>query len=539
MPHISTKNNRVLHTAIPPRVFRVWRDCCFVIALNLGLSATLHSQPAEFVRRSNDTLQLGSQPFYFVGANAYYLLEQAARGDTTTVKELYAMAQSVGMNVVRTWGFYDSSDSLLPAVIQYRPGVFNEHALQALDYVVYQARLYNIRLLIPLVNSWDDYGGMNQYVRWRSLSTGAIEKSAPRFSSSQQERVIDGGNGRLYRYAPTSHFAHDDFYSDPTIKTWFKNYASTILNRMNTYTHIRYKDDPFIFGWELANEPRSSDPSARIVNNWIVELSLFVKSIAQNHLLGTGEEGFDISAAPYSMNAYNNQYWLFNGTEGVAFSQNSATSTIDFASCHLYPESWGVSYSAGNVWIRDHIRIARSLNKPLLVGEFGARTQQAAAYSSWLSTALLDGAAGAMVWQMLAGPRSDREGFGFRCPENELLCIRLSDATQEFRMKSQTGETPKPTGFMLRQNYPNPFNGVTTIVYALPYDAYVSLSLFNSLGQEVVTLVDGIQSAGLRREVLGAEMLASGAYFYKLSIADQSSPLTKRFSQTKKLLLLR
>ncbi|MBI4535665.1 MAG: hypothetical protein HY708_05255, partial [Ignavibacteriae bacterium] len=140
-----------------------------MIALLLFLgSCNSNPQPQQFVVRSGDTLKIGDRPFYFLGTNAYYLLEEAARGDTATVRALFATAKNLGMTVARTWGFFDSPDSLNPAVIQFRPGAFNERALRALDFVIHEAAINNIRLLIPLVNSWDDYGGMNQYARWRA-----------------------------------------------------------------------------------------------------------------------------------------------------------------------------------------------------------------------------------------------------------------------------------------------------------------------------------------------------------------------------------
>lgn len=58
------------------------------------------------------------------------------------------------MTVVRTWAFFDSNDSLNPAVIQLSPGAFNERALCALDFVLWQARQSGIRLILPLVNNW-------------------------------------------------------------------------------------------------------------------------------------------------------------------------------------------------------------------------------------------------------------------------------------------------------------------------------------------------------------------------------------------------
>ena len=73
-----------------------------------------------------------------------------------------------------------------------------------------------------------------------------------------------------------------------------------------------------------------------------------------------------------------------------------------------------------------------------------------------------------------------------------------------------------PLRFSLGQNYPNPFNSTTTIEYALPEDTHVRVDVFNMLGQRVVTLFDGEQSAGIHQVVLDASDLASGSYVYRL-----------------------
>jgi mannan endo-1,4-beta-mannosidase len=533
-----TKSNMLPPYVIPSFSVRVWRDFCLVVLTTIVFVNDMAAQTSGFVGRSNDTLRLDNRPYYFLGANAYYLMEQAARGDTQTVKALFRTAQSTGMTVVRTWGFFDSPDSLNPAVVQYRPGVFSEQALRALDYVISQARFHNIRLLIPLVNSWDEYGGMNQYVRWRSEIVAPTIRPTLPFSETDQQRSIEGGNGRSYRFAITSQFGHDDFYSDPIIKTWFRNYILVILNRVNSLTQIRYKDDPFVFGWELANEPRSSDVSTRIISQWVAEMASHIKSIDSNHLVGTGEEGFDVTAAPYSLNSYNSQQWLFDGSTGVAFAANCVIPSIDFGSCHLYPESWNLQFGAGNAWIRDHIRIARAARKPLLLGEFGVRSQKIPTYDSWLTTSVLDNAAGAILWQMLEGPRIDREGFGVRCSEDQLLCSHLQYAASRFTEKSQTGSLPQPQGFLLQQNYPNPFNAITTIAYSLPFDAHVELAVFNILGQKVATLVEGFQATGERKELFDGEALASGSYFCKLVVGDVLRRQNYLFAETRKLVLI-
>jgi hypothetical protein len=83
----------------------------------------------------------------------------------------------------------------------------------------------------------------------------------------------------------------------------------------------------------------------------------------------------------------------------------------------------------------------------------------------------------------------------------------------------------------LDQNYPNPFNPSTTIRYGLPSMAHVTLSIFNTLGQQVATLVNETQDAGYHDARFDASGLASGVYFYRMQAGN--------FIQAKKLLLLR
>ncbi|MFN0157253.1 MAG: T9SS type A sorting domain-containing protein [Bacteroidota bacterium] len=84
-----------------------------------------------------------------------------------------------------------------------------------------------------------------------------------------------------------------------------------------------------------------------------------------------------------------------------------------------------------------------------------------------------------------------------------------------------------PEEFILEHNFPNPFNPSTTISYGLPARAHVTLIVYNVLGENVATLIDGIQDAGFRSASWNADGLASGVYFYKLSAA---STTTKEFS---------
>jgi len=73
-----------------------------------------------------------------------------------------------------------------------------------------------------------------------------------------------------------------------------------------------------------------------------------------------------------------------------------------------------------------------------------------------------------------------------------------------------------PDQFELQQNYPNPFNPTTQISYNIPKESFVSLKIYNLMGQEVATLVSGNQTAGMHNVLFEASHLSSGVYMYRL-----------------------
>ena len=365
-------------------------------------------QNTTFVSTNGTSFRLGGQPFRMAGTNIYSLMYS----NRTSVDAMLATVQTYQQNVVRTWAWIDIGGNGTPSIkgaqngfyFQYWPvggtaPAYNDGStgLQNLDYEIYRAGQLGIKLVMTFTNNWNDFGGMDQYTAWRGLTH------------------------------------HDDFYSDPTIRQWYKNYIGHLLNRVNTLTGIPYKDDPTIMMWELANEPRcggsdgthypaSSTCSTQTLINWVQDVAAYVKTVDPVHLLAVGDEGFLCISRSLSD-------WTRNCTQGddtVAFAQ---TPGIDAMSMHLYPDSWGTSYAWSQTWITDHITDANGIGKPAYLGEFGWTTQNTRlpVYYTWTNEILTNGGAGSLHWDIVPGNPgeafSDPAGFDLKTGAPELIVL--------------------------------------------------------------------------------------------------------------------
>jgi len=127
-------------------------------------------------------------------------------------------------------------------------------------------------------------------------------------------------------------------------------------------------------------------------------------------------------------------------------------------------------------------------------------------------------------------------GFNGWATDDGTSTILIDNITAVYDSLNTATESTLPGEFILRQNYPNPFNPVTTIRYELPKTSNVQLTIYNSIGREVVKLVNKRMDAGVQsvlwngKDRFGQDV-ATGVYFYHLKTDD--------FISTKKLLLIK
>ncbi|CAL1707125.1 unnamed protein product [Somion occarium] len=311
-----------------------------------------------FVQVSGTSFTLNGQPYIVAGGNAYWVGLTGL--STANMNAAFADIAKAGGTTVRTWGF---NDVTTPNGIYYQSwangkATINTGAtgLANFDNVVAAAKANGLRLIVALTNNWSDYGGMDVYV----------------------QQITGSSN-------------HDYFYTNANVVAAYKSFIQTFVGR--------YKNEPTIMAWELANEPRckgstgtsSGTCTTTTVTNWAKDISAYIKSIDTNHLVAIGDEGF--------FNQPGNPSYPYQGSEGVDFDANLAISTIDFGTFHISwgqtsdPTGWGVQ------WIKDHAASQTKQNKPVILEEFGVTDNQASTYTSWYSTIVSSGLTGDLIWQ--------------------------------------------------------------------------------------------------------------------------------------------
>lgn len=289
-------------------------------------SADGHAAAAEapdsfehFIRRDGAVLYDGDEPFRFISFNVPTLnyVEDEMQFDVINpyglpteyeLRDVFATVAEMGGQVIRGYTIPVRSADFPPDTVTYveGPGQFNEEAFKTLDLVIALAGEYQIRLIQPLMSNWPWMGGRPQYAAFRGLT-------------------------------------NDDFCTDPQLREDVKATITYVLNRRNTITGIRYKDDPTIMAWETGNEMTCDA-------EWSVDISEHIKGNAPHQLV---VDGYHAVGNP--------------GQPPVFVQQHSIDSdAIDLVSFH--------HYEGDPALIAEHTRRNLELiggKKPLFVGEVG------------------------------------------------------------------------------------------------------------------------------------------------------------------------
>lgn len=312
--------------------------------------------PDSFVKVRGGRFYLQEKPYYFAGANLWYgayLGSTGKSGDRDRLRKELDILGRHGINNLRVLAASESSElamSLRPT-FQPVPGEYNEELLQGLDFLLMEMGKRDMKAVIFLNNYWQWSSGMSQYVNWvtgKPIIDPDVSKDWDGFMQMSAS-----------------------FYRLKEAQALFREYVNAVVNRRNSYTGIYYRDDPTIMSWQLANEPRpGSDQGGRqyykFFKDWIVDTASYIRSLDSNHLISTGSEGS----------------W---GTlkDKELFMDSHATPNVDYLTFHLWVKNWSwfdikrpeetfeAAVGKAYAYIDEHIEMARKLNKPIVMEEFG------------------------------------------------------------------------------------------------------------------------------------------------------------------------
>ncbi len=308
--------------------------------------------PKSFITTKNGQFILDGKPYYYIGVNYWYggLVANDAKGRERIRKELDFL-KSKGVTNLRVMAGAEGKGQIngVPRVepaLQTKAGVFSTDQLKGLDFLLAEMGKRKMKAVIFFSNNWEWSGGFLQYLNWNGL-----------IADSVLQRKLGWGEMRDYV---------SQFYNCSNCMEQYEQQVKLIVNRINTITKKKYTDDPSIMSWEIANEPRPMRPAAiEAYKKFISYTASFIRSLDQHHLITIGSEGE-------------------MGSENIdVFTAVHADKNIDYATIHIWPKNWGwfkdtsIAKDFDEVvkkttdYIAKHASVAKQMNKPLVVEEFG------------------------------------------------------------------------------------------------------------------------------------------------------------------------
>ncbi len=345
----------------------------------------------------------GTNKFELVeaGAGAPFLLdgkmEQSWLVGPEVVRRVMSDAKEQGLDFIRFNAFAVDSqfaaieDYLYSGAVDDYQIVLNEGVMKGIDFVVDQARLHGLKVILVLTDYFADRaGGPVQYMdlAGSSLLPTDLKKA--------------------------------QFYVNPTARDIFAQYIAALATRVNTYNGRVYRDDPAIFAWDIMNEPRCNDIATcsipNLVQNFVLTIYNYLKSdLLVKQPVTVGTDGF-FSQGPYA-GLYGSSATAVNPINDPSLGAADfmvLCSLVDFCEFNVYPDLWTQENEPWvKAWIHAHSTSAISLGKPVIIKEFGMQPTKRRRdfykiiYDITYSTIVADKAAagglrGAAYWQIWA-----------------------------------------------------------------------------------------------------------------------------------------
>ena len=332
----------------------IWFLLIMAVAMISGCSnrATTGTD-RDIITKEGVELIKDGKPYHYIGTNMWYASVLGSEGEGGNRERLCRELdhlKSIGVTNLRILTGPDAGSALAnPAkpYLQTAPGVLNDTILQGLDFVIAELDKRGMDAVIYLNNAWDWSGGYGFYLKECGYG-------------DSPDTNEDGGYNRYVEYCA-------NFSREPKAIEMYYSYIKAIVSRTNSITGRSYKDEPAIMAWQLCNEPRPfAKDNKEAFAKWISEAAALIKSIDPNHLVSTGSEGYIGCEVDMEL------------CERIHADKN-----IDYLTIHIWPVNWGWAPRSnpdsgiGNAclescnYIAEHIELAKKLNKPLVIEEFG------------------------------------------------------------------------------------------------------------------------------------------------------------------------
>ncbi len=299
------------------------------------------------------------------------------------------------------------------------------------------------------------------------------------------------------------------------------------------------KGHPAILAWEIFNEPEGmSDEYGwstvrhvpfEVIQRFINRSAGAIHRRDPKALVTCGAWAFhtltDVPAA--GRPAYN----YYRDDRLIAAGGDSA-GLLDFYSVHYFE---GIG-SGRAISPFHHAKEYWRLDKPLVVAEFAVRNTFGVPKESLYDVLFRLGYAGALAWSWTDDHVSSHDDVLALMGEMwkaHRPVVELNNFGGEWAIGRQS--RPAPVRFVLEQNFPNPFNATTTIQYDLPEPGAVIITVYDVLGREAATLVNGEHAAGSYTVHFDGSTAASGVYIYRIIATGGQS----RFVDAKRCVLVK